>query len=304
MKRLSPAILALLLPVASMAQQDNWYDVYNRGGTVDASGSSLSVTNAITVGTEPTVAQVPFYTAVSMGLVSGYSKVNKFGHNLATTTGEDVWGGGGLYAFYPTNAQTVWAQSSSAGDDTSSTGAHTVVFYGLDSNWLEASETVTMDGTTSVALTNTYIRMFRGVVSTIGTTASNVGTITVTNGAGTVAIHIGAGDGQTQHAVYTVPGNKTAYFITGYVGVSDAGNSASRESCQFKWKARPNNGATGAWATKGEVECINDGSTHWIYNYGIPAGPLPAKTDIRIQATLVSTSMGTVGGFDLLMKDD
>lgn len=63
MKRLSPAILALLLPVASMAQQDNWYDVFLRGGDaaidtspVNENGNPIAVdtaTRALTCITYP-----------------------------------------------------------------------------------------------------------------------------------------------------------------------------------------------------------------------------------------------------------
>ena len=253
----------------------------------------------------PVVAQVPFLVAVASGQVSGYSAVNKFGHNPTVATGdEDLWAGGGFYGFYPTNAQSMSIVSSSVGDDTSSTGAHTVIVYGLDANWLETSETATMDGTTSVALTNTYRRMYRGIVLTIGTSASNVGNITVTNSAGDVAIYIAADDGQTQQAIYTIPAGKTGYFLKGYVGVSDGGNAASRESAQFKWKARLNNGTTGAWQTKGQIECINDGGSWWQYEYGAPSGPLAAKTDIRLECTESSATLGVVGGYDILLIDD
>ena len=66
----------------------------------------------------PVVAQVPFLDAVAFGDVDGYKIVNKFGHNPAVAAGgEDIWAGGGTYAFYPTNAQVVSAVSDSAADD-------------------------------------------------------------------------------------------------------------------------------------------------------------------------------------------
>jgi hypothetical protein len=248
-----------------------------------------------------------FLIEVAKGNVPGHSIVNKFGENPAVTTAtdpEDVWAGGGIYDFYPTSAQSVLAASTDADDTDGGAGARTITFYGLDASWNAANETVTLNGTNSVALTNTYRRMFRGVVLTAGASSANEGDITVTNAAGDVAIHIDAGDGQTQQAIYTVPNNTTAYFLKGYVGMSDGGNSASRESVQFKWKARLNNGVNGAWATKGQIECINDGATWWQYEYGAPSGPLPEKTDVRIEAVEVSATLGVVGGFDLLLVED
>jgi len=295
-----------LLPALCFAQQDNWKDVYIRGGDaaidVDASGSSLSVTNPVTVGTEPTIAQVPFLAAVALGLVDGYSSVNKFGYNPTADDGDDVWGGDGVYAFYPTNANAVWAQSTDVDDVEGDTGAHTVKFFGLDSNWNEASETVTLNGQTSVALTNAYIRMFRGVVLTAGSTQGNEGDITVTNGAGTVAIHIETGKGQTQHTIYTIPNNKSGLFVKGYVGMGN--DDKNGVDASFEWQARANNGHTGAWATKGDIDLVNIGSSWWQYEYGVPAGILLEKTDIRIRVRTASAESRVVGGYDLLLKDD
>ena len=47
---------------------------------------------------------------------------------------------------------------------TPGTGARTVLIEGLDENYDIQSETVTMDGTTNVVTTNTYIRLFRMTV--------------------------------------------------------------------------------------------------------------------------------------------
>jgi len=273
---------------------------------VDVVGGAIAMTVSgtqdVAVVSVPTVAQLPFYQAVSMGLVEGYGKVNKFGHNPAATDGDTVWGGGGAYAFFPTNAQAVSVVSSDADDAEGDTGARTATFYGLDANWEEASETVTLNGQTPVALTNTYIRMFRGIVLTAGGSYSNEGNLSVTNGAGTVAIYINAGDGQTQHAVYTVPANTTAYFLRGYVGLAD--DDKNGEIAEFQWQARPNNGHTGAWAVKGEIGLNNVGSGHWQYEYGCPSGPIPAKTDIRIVTINTTATLGVVGGFDMLLVDD
>lgn len=256
----------------------------------------------VAVNAEPTIAQVPFLHAVSFGDVSGYSVINKFGHNPTAGTGDGIWSGDGAYAFYPTNAQSLSVVSSSAADDTSSNGAHTVTFYGLDSSWNEANETVTMDGTTPVALTNTYRRMFRGIVNTIGGAESNVGNISVTNAAGTVAAYIAATDGQTQMAMYTVPAGKSALFLKGYVGLKN--DTFQGESGNFKWQLKLNNGTAGAWQTKGQIGLVNIGSSWWQYEYGAPSGMIPAKTDIRIIQSSATDTMDSVAGYDLLLKDD
>lgn len=246
--------------------------------------------------------QVDFYLKVAMGEVSGYSSVNKFGHNSAASAGDDVWGGGGTYAFYPTTAQTVQAVSTSTSDTSAGTGARTIQVYGLDSNWEEQDETVILNGTTPVVLANTYIRLFRTVVLTAGTLETNAGDITVEVSGGDVGIFIDASDGQTQHAIYTVPAGKTAYFVKGYVGLT--ADDKNGEIAEFQWKSRPNTVADGAWAVKGEIGCNSLGSGTWQYEYGVPVGVIPEKTDIRIEVLSSSATLGVVGGFDLILKDD
>jgi len=133
-----------------------------------------------------------FMLEVVKGNVPGHSAINKFGQNPAVaTTGEDVWSGGGTYAFYPTTAQNMEILSDSANDTAAGTGARTVQVFGLDENWEEATETVILNGTTPVALTNTYIRMFRAVVLTAGSVETNDGNLIVRIvTVGTVAIYI------------------------------------------------------------------------------------------------------------------
>jgi hypothetical protein len=252
-----------------------------------------------------------FYLEVAKGNIAGHSAVNKFGHNPAVAvTGEDVWAGGGTYAFYPTGGVSIDIKSDNAADDTGGTGALTCVVYGLDANWDEqTSETITLDGTTEVAIAGTWTRIFRLVILTAGTNETNVGNITVQNvGAGegladnTIGIYVAADGGQTQQAIYTVPNGKTAYFIKGYVATAD--DDKNGEVAEFKWKARPNNGTTGAWATKGQVGLNTLGSSSWQYEYGVPSGPIPEKTDIKLECFRTTATIGVVGGFDLILVDN
>ena len=246
---------------------------------------------------------------IARGLVDGASHVNKFGHNHTAGTGDDIWGGDGTYPFFPTAAVDVDIVSTSTDDDAGGTGAIQVLVQGLDVNWEEQQETVTLNGTGVVQLTKTYVRMFRAFVLEAGTSNSNAGNITayaratgsgVT--AGDVGIFIGAGGGQTQQCIYTIPAGKTAYFVKGYVGL--AIDAKTSEDGIFRWLMRLNNGLNGAWLAQGEVGLVNLGAGYWQYEYGVPAGPIPEKTDIRIELTSASATFDTVGGFDLILFDD
>jgi hypothetical protein len=248
---------------------------------------------------------VDIYLDVAKGNIPGHASVNKFGENplVGTATDpEDVWAGGGIYNFYPTEAKTCSIVSTSGSDIAAGTGAQTVGIYGLGANWEEQADTATLNGATKVPLTTTWIRLYRAYVITAGTGEVNAGNITVFT-EDTVGIYIATGDGQTQQAVYTIPAGKTGYMVKYYMGISDAGGAAGN-SCIFKWKSRANDGGNGAWRTRGQIECITVGSSWWKYNYSMPVGGLLEKTDIRIEATEVTIDMGVVGGFDLMLVDD
>jgi hypothetical protein len=251
-----------------------------------------------------------FLLEVAKGTVEGHSAINKFGHNSTAEAGDDIWGGDGGYPFYPTAGVAVDIVSTSTEDDAGDVGAIQVTVLGLDTDWNPQTETVTMDGTGVVQLTNTYVRMYRAFVLEAGTSNSNSGDISVyarSTGsgvtAGDVGVFISAGGGQTQQCIYTVPAGKTAYFIKGYVGLTTAGTPVA-QSGVFRWLMRLNNGFNGAWLVQGEVGLVNTGMGYWQYEYGVPAGPIPEKTDIRIELTTATTTFDIVGGFDLILVDD
>ena len=251
-----------------------------------------------------------FMLEVAKGNVVGHSHINKFGHNPTADAGDDIWGGDGAYPFFPTAAVSVDIISTSTDDDDGGTGAIQVTVQGLDASWEEQSETVTLNGTGAVELSNDYVRLFRAFVLEAGTGNTNAGVITayaratgdgVT--AGDIGIHIVASGGQTQHAVYTVPAGKKAYFIKGYVALATGATTA--KDGVFRWLMRLNTtGVNGAWLVQGEVGLVNLGMGNWQYAYGIPAGPIPGKTDIRIEMTSAAAQFDTVGGFDLVLVDD
>lgn len=168
--------------------------------------------------------------SVALGLQSGVTAVNKFGRNTDIDVGtEDIWATGGTWAA-PATASVVNIVSADAADDSAGTGARTVSVTGLDSNYDEITETVTMDGLTPVATANGYWIIHRIIVLTAGSGGTNAGAITATSAAaGTpILITVLAGMGQTQCAIYQVPRNKTLLMLdigassttTGTVNVS------------------------------------------------------------------------------------
>ena len=92
--------------------------------------------------------------AVSSGEIEGAKIVSKFGENPAVGTSEEtIWDAGGVYD-YLTTASQLDVTSTDADDTDGGNGARTVVLEGLDANYNEITETVTMDGLTIVQTTN------------------------------------------------------------------------------------------------------------------------------------------------------
>jgi hypothetical protein len=168
-----------------------------------------------------------FGVEVSLGNVPGYTKINKFGLALDADSGiaTDVWDGAD-----GTTSTDVWVaptqarvhaivstdidDSDSGGVNPQSTGMRTVRVYGLQT-WssAESSEDVTLDGTTAVNTSNSYVIIHRMKGLTFGSTGSNEGIIKATAAVdGTITAIIQAGQGQTQMAIYGIPDTQTMHI--------------------------------------------------------------------------------------------
>lgn len=128
--------------------------------------------------------------------------VNIFGFNRDVNGSfETVWNDGDAYV-YPTSALTMTAVSSSASDTMS------ILVSGLDANYDQISETITLTGTVAVTLSTQFYRINSAVILA----GNNAGNITIANGGVTYAF-IEAGTGATQACLYTVPNGYDLYLF-------------------------------------------------------------------------------------------
>ena len=140
--------------------------------------------------------------SVAAGHVDGAEAVNIFGVNpIVGTTYETLWDYGGLYS-YPASAATLGVVSSSASD------TMPVLISGVDGNYWPIQEVVTLDGTSSVSTTKSFLRVNSAVILA----GSNVGNITITSGV-TVVGYISIGKGLTQACNFTVPVDHSLYIF-------------------------------------------------------------------------------------------
>lgn len=175
-----------------------------------------------------------FYVEVQKGNVPKHSIIQKFGSIDNITTTLTPISTGGVYPT-PTTAVALEIVSSSANDAAAGTGARSVTIEGIsDTNgsWTLESQTITMNGTTAVAVPNSMRRVFRMYVETSGSyadasTPSHNSTITLrvaSAGAtwGVIASESSFGLGQSEIGVYTVPAGYTGYFLDKNVTIEDA----------------------------------------------------------------------------------
>ena len=160
----------------------------------------------------------PFNLQVAREQIFNHKTIIKFGFNPdVDNTLETIWAEGGLYSYL--SAASVLKISSTSTDDASAgTGARTITISGLDANYDEISESVTLNGQTAVNTTQSFLRVFRIIVDTAGSGGQNAGVIyagtgTVTSGVpankyGTIVV----GDNQTLMCFWTVPRGYNAYL--------------------------------------------------------------------------------------------
>jgi hypothetical protein len=213
----------------------------------------------------------------------------KFGKSDGiTTTEETVWDGATLYAGWLAAAETISILSASDLDDglgSTGTGALTVQIYGLDANWDEINETVTLDGDTGSGATtvNEYLRVNRIVVEGVGSGNTNAGDLTATadTGGNTMAI-VQAGYGQTLMALWTVPRGYTGYMFS--LGAS----VGKGDDAEFLLFARQ---STGGWNLKHSMQ-VYQSNNEAIF---MPPLKFAEKTDLDVR---VIAGVGSVASAD------
>jgi len=163
-----------------------------------------------------TVSQ-PYTYAIAEGDVEGHLPVRRFGHNPSVGTSiETVDATSDLYVDL-TSAEILKVVSTSANDTSAGTGMQSVFIQGLDTNYALQSEVVSLNGTTAVNTTKSYIRVLAFYGQTVGTTAANEGIIDITNNAGTnVLCRMPVGEGRCNAAIFTVPAGYNFYMTSWY----------------------------------------------------------------------------------------
>lgn len=208
----------------------------------------------------------PFELQASRGQIGYHTALFKYGYNpLIINANETIWDAGGLYS-YPGSALAMTVTSAAAATD----NGVTVLVQGLDENYLEVSEEVTLAGLGTATTTQTFLRVFRAYVS--GSTAPT-DNITISNG-GTTYAQITNGENQTLMAVYTVPAGKTLYVTQ---GVATHGTDTSGAFMTVRFMVRR---PSGVFRTQVKVDLIG-GEILFPFTYPLE---IPEKSDVEVRA--------------------
>ncbi len=249
---------------------------------------------------------------IARSYYTGIIKVNKFGRstNVDQNDDTDIWDGANTSDdekiwVAPTTARVHNITSTSTSDDGSpvGVGARTIQVYGLTSwNTAETSEVITLNGTSDVATSNSYVIIHRMKVLTWGATSVNVGVITATAVTdGTITAQINASEGQTQMAIYGIPSTQKAYVPKYY---ASAIRSASSLSVKISLLVNTNPSAelTG-FLVKHTMGLATEGTSYASHEWK-PYFSVSGPAMIKVQAASSLDNTDVSAGFDAILVEN
>lgn len=189
-----------------------------------------------------------------------------------------------------------WSSFSSAGTLSvpavnASDNGKTIRIVGLDANYYEISEDVTVSSSEATTTNQSFIRVYRAFVT--NGSATNVANINVQKG-GVTVLRITAGKGQTLMAIYTVPAGKTAYLMKGVATCQDGADATGDMYVRYFGES--------AFRVGHSFEVCGDGG-QYMYEFGIPLR-ITEKSDIDIRASVRSNNARVTAAFDLILEDN
>jgi hypothetical protein len=225
----------------------------------------------------------PFELQVARGQIVGHRSVTVFGFNPDVDQTEvSVWPLPSLIA-RPSAALQMRVSSTNINDTAAGTGARTIVIEGLDADYNEITETVTLNGQTFVLTTAAFLRINYAYVATAGSSASAAGDIYIGTGTVTAGVPATVYDiikfnyNDTISGTYTVPAGHSAYLSQGLFSTGQASGSTQVQGRLLA------SGIDGIRRTAA-VTTLNNGVADYVFEYPVA---FPEKT------TLEATAIGS-----------
>lgn len=229
----------------------------------------------------------PFKVDVARGRIPGFSIGRTFGRNTDVNPGtvpEDIWSTGGTLT-YLSAAEQIDVASSSANDTAAGTGARTLTIDGLNSSFVQISETVTLNGVTPVRTVASFIRILGSRVSTAGSGGSNAGNITFTPAVTVAALQgtILVGKNRLEQSHATIPAGRNGYMSALFAGTFQGGADRTT-SVEFQARA-----PGGVFIPLGQLEVSSPGSA-FVFIELVELIRVVSMSDIRAVAIAASAN--------------
>jgi hypothetical protein len=223
---------------------------------------------------------------ISRGMVKDASFIHKFGAvpAMSQSANGTIWDKNDT--IYPWSA---WDTASNVNVDAASASdvGKSVTVVGLDANYNQMSETITLVGQNNNYSSNTFSRIFRAFVSD---GEANAGTITIQKTSTDVAI-ITTTFSQTLMAIYTVPAGYTGYIYKGtcsaQAGADGTAGMFIRYFGQTSFRI-------------GHSFEVSGAGGQYTYDFSFPI-PIPEKSDIDVRITTRTNNGRYTAAFDLLL---
>ena len=239
----------------------------------------------------------PFELQVARGLIDGHKSVTVFGFNPDVDQTEvTVWPLPMLIQ-HPSVAIQIKVTSTNINDTATGTGARTIYIEGLDGDYNEVTEIVTMNGQTTVLTTQLFLKINRATVVSAGSAKSALGDIYMGDGAVVAGVPASKYNiikfdfNNTVTGHYTIPAGYTGYLVQGLFSV---GQAAGSSEIRGRLMTTDQNGIN----RTNSVVAINNGTADYVFEFPVP---IPEKTDIEARAIGVSNNNSASSMFILCL---
>lgn len=244
---------------------------------------------------------------LSTAITSPVRRVTALGNNAdvdQASVPEVVWPGGGVYNWM-TGATALEAVSTSIEDSPTGTGMGAISTILLNASYIESVIPVTLNGTTAVPITGTWLRINSAITTTKGSGAPavravNVGDIIIRDaGGGTVRAIIPAGKGILRQCVYTTPAGYSLQIVSQYIGFNRGTGGGTTRYLTVSGYIQNSSGVA---RLPLDLSCNGESYRH----DGIPGITIPEKTDFALEVIAVSADNSdvTAAFLGVLIRND
>jgi len=218
--------------------------------------------------------------------VPGRTAVRRFGHNNdCGAVEETIWEASSLYVYLTSAEQLKVSSDAAATDIPASTGAWTVLIYGLNANYGIITETVTLENPGPVTTIQSYLRICMAQVVTAGTGGKNAGNISIKNNADTNTLaYIPIGENETHMALCTVPAGQR------FIMLARQGGELAAKVSHILFYIREYGSV---WQLRRDI-VVKD--SHFYVRMAMP-WIIPEKADLEVRATATAGAGIVFGGF-------